>query len=144
MTTPGPGTSELALHFMRAMRLRCPWCGGGPVLVHWFRMRERCGACGLRLERGEPGYFVGALAVHLVALELSFALTFVFIAWQTWPDPPWDLLLWGSVGTLVVGALVGWPIAKLTWLAFDLAIRPPTENDFPGKDEAVAAAPDQA
>jgi uncharacterized protein (DUF983 family) len=112
------------------MRVRCPLCGGGPVLVHWFRMRERCGQCGIQLERGEPGYFVGALAVHLVALELSFAISFAFIAWQTWPDPPWDLLMWGSVAVLVVGALVGYPIAKLTWLAFDLAIRPPQASDF--------------
>ena len=125
---------ELATLFLRAGRLRCPWCGGGPVLANWFHLRARCGTCGLALERGEPGYFVGALAFHLISLELTFALGFVFVAWRTWPDPPWDLLLWGSVATLVVGALVGYPFAKLTWLAFDLAFRPPTAEDFGAED----------
>ena len=110
---------------LRALHLCCPWCGGRPVLQSWFRMRESCGACGLVLERGEPGYFLGALTFNLVALELLFAVVFLFVAWRTWPNPPWDLLLWGSVGTLVVGALVGYPFAKLLWLAFDLAFRPP-------------------
>ena len=136
-------TPDLTTLFLRATSLHCPWCGGGPVLVHWFRLRERCGACGLRLERGEPGYFVGALAVHLVSLELSFAILFTFVAWRTWPDPPWNLLLWGSVGTLVVGALAGWPFAKLSWLAFDLAWRPPTAEDF-APEGPVAPGPGAA
>jgi uncharacterized protein (DUF983 family) len=111
----------------RALRLACPWCGGGPVLDSWFRVRETCGACGLVLERGEPGYFLGALAFNLVALELVFAAGFALVAWRTWPNPPWDLLLVGSIVTLVAGALVGYPFAKLLWLAFDLAFRPPAD-----------------
>jgi len=122
-----PGVATLAL---RALRLACPWCGGGPVRVSWFRLRESCGACGLMLERGEPGWFLGALTMQLGALELLFAVVFVAVAWRTWPDPPWDLLLWGSVVTLVVGALVGYPFAKLGWLAFDLAFRPPAADEF--------------
>jgi len=123
---PGPGLLAL-----RALHLRCPWCAGGPVLASWFALRPRCGACGLLLERGEPGFFLGALTFHLVALELLFAGVFLIVAWRTWPDPPWDLLLWGSVATLVVGALVGYPFAKLGWLAFDLAFRPPAPDEFP-------------
>ena len=141
--SPNP-TPDLALSFIRALRLRCPWCGGGPVLVHWFKLREKCGTCGLVLERGEPGYFLGALAVHLVALEISFALSFAFVAWRTWPDPPWDLLLWGSVATLVVGALVGYPLSKLTWLAFDLAIRPPADGEATRPGEGRVVHPPQA
>lgn len=144
MTPSPPTTARLALFFTRALRLRCPWCGGGPVLVHWFRLRDRCGSCGLVLERGEPGYFLGALAVHLVALEISFALGFAFVAWRTWPEPPWDRLLWGSVATLVVGALVGYPISKLTWLAFDLAIRPPAEGETRPTDDGLAERPPPA
>ena len=123
-----PGAATLAL---RALRLACPWCGGGPVRASWFRLRESCGACGLVLERGEPGYFLGALAVQLVALELLFAAVCVVVAARTWPDPPWDAMLWGAVATLVVGALVGYPFAKLGWLAFDLAFRPPGGGRVP-------------
>jgi uncharacterized protein (DUF983 family) len=123
--SPPPGVLRLAA---RALRLRCPWCGGGPVLESWFKLRERCGACVLALERGEPGYFVGALAFNLVALELLFVAGFVLVALWTWPDPPWDLLLWGSIATLVVGSLVAYPFTKLAWLAFDLAFRPPVDE----------------
>jgi uncharacterized protein (DUF983 family) len=31
----------------RALRLRCPDCGKGPVLVSWLKLPERCGNCGL-------------------------------------------------------------------------------------------------
>lgn len=54
----------------------------------------------------------------------------MFVAWWTWPDPPWDLLQWGSVGMMVIGALVGYPFAKLAWLAFDPAFRPPVADEF--------------
>ena len=47
----------------RALLLRCPRCGRTPLYVGWFRMHERCAACGYRYER-EQGYFVGAIYVN--------------------------------------------------------------------------------
>src|SRR5438045_9146589 len=47
----------------RALRLRCPRCGRSPLYAGWFRMHERCAACGLRYER-EQGYFVGAIYIN--------------------------------------------------------------------------------
>jgi len=115
----------------RAARLRCPECGEGPVLVSWLKLRERCGHCGLALERGESrDYWIGALAFNLIALELIFVLAFALVAWRTWPDPPWDVLQWGSVAVLAVGGFVGYPFAKLAWLAFDLAFRPAQPGEF--------------
>jgi uncharacterized protein (DUF983 family) len=121
-----PGIPRL---FLRAFRRRCPWCGGGPVFRDWFHLRPACGACGLVLERGESDYWIGALGFHLILLELLFAGVFVVVAWRTWPDPPWALLQYGSAAVLVVGGIVGYPFAKLTWLAFDLAFRPPGAGD---------------
>ena len=119
------------MKFLRALTLRCPWCGKGPVLESWFKLRERCGACGLRLERGERSDdWIGALAFNLIALELVFALGFALIAARTWPDPPWDLLQWGSVAVLAIGGFVGYPFARLTWIAFDLTFRPPGPDNF--------------
>jgi uncharacterized protein (DUF983 family) len=50
----------------RALRLRCPRCGRDALYDGYFRMRERCSACGLKYER-EPGYFVGAIYVNFAA-----------------------------------------------------------------------------
>src|SRR5206468_186624 len=47
----------------RALRLRCPRCGRSPLYARWFRMHERCAACGLRYEC-EQGYFVGAIYIN--------------------------------------------------------------------------------
>src|SRR5437870_3821996 len=47
----------------RALRLRCPRCGRSPLYARYFRMHERCVACGLRYER-EQGFFVGAIYIN--------------------------------------------------------------------------------
>ena len=38
--------------------------------------------------------------------------------------------MWGSVVVLGVGGFVGYPFARLAWLAFDLTFRPPTPEEF--------------
>jgi uncharacterized protein (DUF983 family) len=101
------------------------------VLESWLKLRERCGACGLALERGERSdYWIGAMAFNLIALELAFVVLFALLAWRTWPDPPWDVLQFGSVVVLAVGGFVGYPFSKLAWLAFDLAFRPARPEEF--------------
>src|SRR2546427_10553869 len=47
----------------RGLRLRCPRCGCCPLYSGYFRMQERCAACGFRYER-EQGYFVGAIYIN--------------------------------------------------------------------------------
>ena len=32
---------------LRGLRLRCPRCGGAPLFVRGYRLRERCERCGL-------------------------------------------------------------------------------------------------
>jgi len=61
----------------RALRLRCPRCGRSGLYEGWFRMHERCAACGLRYER-EQGYFVGAIYVNY-ALTASLGLGSVLL-----------------------------------------------------------------
>ena len=74
-----------AILFWRAIRLRCPNCGGAPLFERWVRMRERCPACHMRLERGDEGYQVGAYMFNIVAAELTFAAIFLGILLLTWP-----------------------------------------------------------
>ena len=63
--------------FSRALRLRCPHCGGGPIFVRWSRLVPNCPVCGLGLERGEEGYWLGAYFFNLMAVETVFSVWFV-------------------------------------------------------------------
>ena len=114
----------------RALRLRCPACGEGRAFETWFRMRTRCSACGLHLERGEHGYVVGAYMFNIIAAELVFAAILIGTLAATWPDPPWTLLQYGGVALMIGLPVLFYPFAKTVFLAFDLVFRPPTAEDF--------------
>jgi len=108
----------------RAMRLRCPHCGGGPVLATWFRLKERCPRCKLHLDREENDYFLGAYMVSLIAMEGVFAFGFLVVLLITWPDPPWAAIQWGGAVVLLLSVVASYPFAKTIWLAIDLMFRP--------------------
>ena len=93
-------------------------------------MKYRCPTCGMLLERGESDYFIGAYTLNLVAVEILLALGFLVVVVATWPNPPWDGLMWGGVILSVLGAVFCYPFAKTTWLAVDLMFRPPHREDF--------------
>ncbi len=129
LTVPGPRAILRVLG--RACRLRCPRCGGGPVLRHWLQLRERCGACDAALSRGEADHFLGAMLFNLVIGELLFAAVLVAILVQTWPSPPWGTLeRWAPIGALVT-PFVLFPFSKLLWLGADLLVRPDTPARVP-------------
>ncbi|MEZ4456032.1 MAG: DUF983 domain-containing protein [Gemmatimonadales bacterium] len=108
----------------RALRLRCPNCGGGPLFSRWFRMRERCPRCDIHLERNESGYVVGAYMFNIAVGELFGVAVLLGIAVATWPNPPWDVLLYGGMALMVATPILFYPFAKTLFLAFDLAFRP--------------------
>ncbi len=114
----------------RALRLRCPNCGGGPLFKKWLQMQARCPVCRMRLERGEEGYQVGAYMFNIVAAELFFAAVFLTTLAYRWPAPPWDLLLYGGMVMMVVTPVLFYPFSKDLFLAFDLIFRPPAPEDF--------------
>lgn len=124
--------------FLRALRLRCPACGGGPVLVSWFRLAPSCVRCGLRFERGEEGYWVGSYMFNIVASELLFAGAATAVVVATWPAPPWTALTVGGVALMIITPLAFLPFSKVLFLAFDLHFRPPTEADFSVPAEPAA------
>ena len=108
----------------RTFILRCPRCGGGPVLTHWWKLRERCGSCGQLLERGERDYFVGAMMFNLALAEGVFTIIFVSALVAYWPNVNWDALqIVLPLGMLLAPVLL-YPMSKLLWLAFDLMLRP--------------------
>lgn len=126
MTVPGFG--RLTRLVSRALLLRCPSCGGGPVRESWFRMRDACGHCGGRLERGEPDYFIGGMMFNLVLSELIFAAVFVAVLVFLWPAVPWDEIQVGAPIGMAIAPILLYPVSKMLWLAFDLAFRPDRER----------------
>jgi hypothetical protein len=94
-----------------------------------------CPVCGLRLERGEQGYWLGAYFFNLMAMETLFTVWVVgFLAW-TWPSPPWDLFQVGTVVLMLISPFAFFPFSKTLFLAFDLLVRPPADEDFSAPHE---------
>lgn len=120
---PGPTTL-----FSRAIRLRCPNCGDGRLFASWFRMRDECPNCHIRTERGEEGYVVGAYMFNIIAAEMVWALVILTVILPTWPNPPWNLLLFGGGVLMLVLPFLFYPFSKTVFLAFDLLFRPEQED----------------
>jgi uncharacterized protein (DUF983 family) len=110
----------------RALRLRCPHCGEGRIKGSWMKMKRACPACGLRTERGEEDFFLGAMMFNLVLAEFLVVLTVVGIVAVLWGDVPWDALTWISLGLAVVAPFLFYPFGHSIWLASDILIRPVT------------------
>jgi len=109
---------------MRALQLRCPHCGGRKIFSSFFEIKSNCPKCGIRLERGENDYFVGAYLFNLIAVELILFFSVCGFVYVTWPNPPWDLITYVTAFLMLSGCVLCYPFAKTTWLAVDLAIRP--------------------
>jgi uncharacterized protein (DUF983 family) len=115
---------RLLLLLGRAVRLRCPRCGGRGLFQSWLRPKRACPYCGQLIERAEEGYFLGALLVNLVIAEvLPLAIIVVEII-RTWPHSPWNLILYGGAALAALSPFVFYPFSKLIWLAVDLFIQP--------------------
>jgi uncharacterized protein (DUF983 family) len=114
----------------RALLLRCPHCGARGLQRGWLRLVDACPRCGLRLERGESDYFLGAYLVNLLVAEFIVAGILVGVAIATWPDVPWTLIQWGGIAAVIGGVIVAYPFSKLTWLAWDLSLRPLTAAEL--------------
>jgi uncharacterized protein (DUF983 family) len=125
-----PGLKRVLAVLGRAARLRCPHCGGGPVMRTWFKMRDRCGNCGLAIERGERDYFIGSMLFNLVVSEMLFAIVFVAVMLIEWPNVPWDTLQWAAPLGMLAAPFALFPFSKLAWLGFDILLRPVTPDEL--------------
>ncbi|HEU5219738.1 MAG TPA: DUF983 domain-containing protein [Gemmatimonadales bacterium] len=115
----------------RALRRRCPNCGGRGLFRSWFRMASACPVCGLPLERNEEGYAVGAYMFNIGLAEAAFVAVFLGVLLRTWPNPPWQILTWISVGLMVVLPLVFYPYSKLLFLGLHLLFHPADSGTGP-------------
>jgi len=125
-----PGWRRVLQVLGRAARLKCPHCGKGPVIEHWFKMRARCGTCGLAIERGERDYFIGSMLFNLVVAEMLFAIVFITTLVIAWPNVPWATIEWAAPLGIGVAPFVLFPLSKLAWLGFDILLRPVTPEEL--------------
>ena len=110
------------------------------MFLRWLRMAPACTTCGLVFGRGEPGYWLGAYFVNLVAAETVFSALFGLVLWLTWPTPPWSVLAWGLAVAMVVTPVALYPLSHTIFLAFDLLCRPPAPEDFAAPHEPARTA----
>jgi len=116
--------------FLRAVTLRCPNCGRGPVLKHWLKLRVRCGNCGIRLERGEHDYFLGSLLLNYILAGVLLVLVMGSILIASWPEVPWTWLEYGGPVAMLLAPVILFPFSKLIWLGFDITMRPVTAAEL--------------
>ena len=120
----------MKLQFARAFRLRCPNCGESAQLKSWLKVKDHCEKCGLKFDRGQYDYFIGAYTINLIVNELIVVIAFVAGMLITWPDVPWDGLMWGLAPLAVLSPLATLPFARSLYLAMDLRFRRPEPVDF--------------
>ena len=108
---------------------RCPRCRRGPIFRSPWVMNEDCPVCGLDFDRGEPGYFTGAMYV-------SYALAIPLIALLTLIEhlivPGWSLFRLVVLAALICLPLVPWiwQYSRVIWIYFDQYFDP--EGDEQG------------
>jgi len=103
----------------RALGLRCPRCGRSPLYRGWFRMHERCAACGLRYER-EQGYFVGAIYVNYAVTVIVAAGTVLMLDWTVGLSLAAQLAIGIALGALV--PVLFFRYARSLWLSLDYLV----------------------
>jgi uncharacterized protein (DUF983 family) len=126
--------------FGRALLLRCPACGQSGLFRGIYGLKKTCPGCGLLLQRDESGYELGGMAINLVVAEGVWVISFVSILYLTWPNPPWQLLQWGSAVLMLLLPLLFLRHARVLSLALDLLIRPPERSPVRGVRGQESAA----
>jgi uncharacterized protein (DUF983 family) len=107
---------------------RCSGCREGRVFHSTWQMNEECPVCGLDFDRGEPGYFTGAMYV-------SYALVIPVIALLTLIEhlivPDWSLFRLVLLATLVClpSTPLIWQYSRVIWIYFDRYFDPEDEQD---------------
>ncbi|HEX2211665.1 MAG TPA: DUF983 domain-containing protein [Longimicrobium sp.] len=116
--------------YTRALRLRCPHCGEGRIKGSWMKMKRNCPFCGLRTERGEEDFFLGAIMFNMVLAEFLVVLAMLALVVILWGSVPWNALLWLSLGLAVIAPFLFYPFGHTLWLASDILIRPVTAEEM--------------
>lgn len=110
--------------------MRCPACGQFGLFAGLYKLKRTCPGCGLLLQRDESGYELGGMVINLGVAEGAWAVSFLSVLYLTWPNPPWQLLQWGSAVLMTLLPLLFLRHARILALALDLLIRPPERREL--------------
>ena len=113
----------------RAMRRRCPCCGGGGLFSSWFTMAPRCPTCGLASDR-VVGHWIGAVGMNTIVSFGALAIVLVVGMLLTYPDIPPFPLLGAALATAIGVPLLFWPFSQTLWTAIDIMMRPITVEEL--------------
>ncbi len=112
---------------MAIIARRCPRCRLGGVFRSLWVMNEDCPRCRLDFDRGEPGYFTGAMYVsYALAIPLLALLTLVeHLFLRTW-----SLFRLVVLASLICLPLVPWiwQYSRVIWIYFDRYFDPDDED----------------
>jgi hypothetical protein len=103
-------------------------------------MVDACPICGHRYER-EQGYWVGAMIFNTALALMVFLVTLVGGLVVFWPDVPWRALNLGVVILTGLTPIVGYPLSKTLWVAYDLAVHPLEPREVAAARERVQGEP---
>lgn len=81
-------------------------------------MAPDCPTCGMKFER-VTGYWLGSMALNLVATEVTFVVALVIMLTATWPDVPWTSVLITLVVANLILPLVFHPFSRTLWMGME-------------------------
>lgn len=98
-------------------------------------MVDDCPGCGLHFER-EQGYWVGALAMNIVAVGGLVGILLAGTLALTVPDVPVVEIIALVIPVALLGPIVFYPFSKTAWVAVDRAFLQQLDRNE-GLDEQV-------
>jgi uncharacterized protein (DUF983 family) len=112
----------------------CPRCRHGSIFATPLGMSDDCPVCGLDFDRGDPGYFTGAMYVsYALAIPLIAVLTLI----EHLIVPRWSLFRLVVLASLICVPLVPWiwQYSRVVWIYVDQYFDPEEKEDDPGRSE---------
>ena len=109
------------------LRRGCPRCGHA-LFQSPLAMYEVCPGCGLDFDRGQPGYFTGAMYVsYALAIPLIALLTLI----EHLMIPSWSLLRLVLLAWVISVPLIPWiwQYSRTIWVHFDQWIDPTGQDN---------------
>lgn len=103
-------------------------------------MQPRCPRCGLVFERIE-GQWLGSLGLNTI---VTFALLFVLVIGGVFATAPDVAVMPLMIAAVAIGGLfpvIFFPWSRTLWLAMDLLMRPPTDDELDVRAEGVRVQP---